>query len=299
MPFGVKEYIDGILRRKIDEHKGHSKQGNDSKAGKQDATGGSGQDAAVDSGNDTGKGATAGGTDKPASKPEGERPRIGADADAVKTTSEKEDENQIAPEELKPAGRVNMIMAATKMSINDFLDKYNVEMHAEHQEGQEPKAQAHTTAKPTQLEPTEADEWSDYTNFNSQHMKARGERSTNAISYNEEQARQGKQVGSVMVDGDPLTDKTADVIDGHHRVAGHIRAGSDKINISYNTATLARMWVQANGKGKLSGKQTDDLVDTYKRHLLSGNTKINKSIPDLAHIRKAGIKALSLLRKSR
>jgi hypothetical protein len=80
MPFGVKEYIDGILRRKIDEHKGHSKQGNDSEAGKQDATGRSGQDAAVDSGNDTGKGATTGvrKSIRESNDGERERPRIGA-----------------------------------------------------------------------------------------------------------------------------------------------------------------------------------------------------------------------------
>lgn len=60
VPFGVQEYVDAQLRRAIDESKGHGKQGDDSKAGKQGATGGSRQAAAVDSGNDTGKGATAG-----------------------------------------------------------------------------------------------------------------------------------------------------------------------------------------------------------------------------------------------
>lgn len=58
VPFDVKEYVDAQLRRHIDEHKGHGKQGDDSKVGKQGSTGGSGQAAAVDSGNDTGKGAT-------------------------------------------------------------------------------------------------------------------------------------------------------------------------------------------------------------------------------------------------
>jgi hypothetical protein len=83
VPFGVKEYIDGILRREINAHKqskGNSKQGNDSKAGKQDATGRSGQDAAVDSGNDTGKGATTGvrKSIRESNYGERERPRSGA-----------------------------------------------------------------------------------------------------------------------------------------------------------------------------------------------------------------------------
>lgn len=58
VPFNVKDYVDAQLRRHIDESKGHGKQGDDSEAGKQGTTGGSGQAAAVDSTDDTGKGAT-------------------------------------------------------------------------------------------------------------------------------------------------------------------------------------------------------------------------------------------------
>lgn len=83
VPFDTKNYVDAQLRRAIDEHQGHGKRGNDSKAGTKDAAGGSGQDAAVNSADDTGKGAKPAAGTEPASKPEGERPRSGAGADAV------------------------------------------------------------------------------------------------------------------------------------------------------------------------------------------------------------------------
>lgn len=89
VPFGVKEYVDAQLRRAIDEHTGSGKQGNDSGTGKQDAAGRSGQVASKRGADDVGK--TAGTT---AGKPAGsggissrERPRSGADADAVTFSS--------------------------------------------------------------------------------------------------------------------------------------------------------------------------------------------------------------------
>lgn len=72
VPFDVQSYVDAQLRRVIDEHKGSGKQGDDSKAGKQSPAGGSGQAAAVDSTDDTGKGATTGAVRKSF---QGERPR--------------------------------------------------------------------------------------------------------------------------------------------------------------------------------------------------------------------------------
>lgn len=57
VPFGVKEYIDELLRRKIDEHKGLGKQRDDNRTGSEDATRRSGQDVAVDSRDNAEKGA--------------------------------------------------------------------------------------------------------------------------------------------------------------------------------------------------------------------------------------------------
>lgn len=84
----IKEYIDQKLREAVDEYKAQTdgKPGNNNDSGKSDATGGSGQAAAVSGRNDAGKGAgtkPTAGTER-ASKPEGKRPRGGTDADAVK-----------------------------------------------------------------------------------------------------------------------------------------------------------------------------------------------------------------------
>lgn len=135
VPFGVKEYVDAKLRRHIDEHKGHSKQGDDSTAGKQDAAGGSGQNAAVDSGNDTGKGATAGKPEtKPAaSKPEGERPRSGTDADAVKdkpVKSKVDDPKQLSPGTILYHGTRGMSPIKKGKTLYLTADPYEAQAYA-------------------------------------------------------------------------------------------------------------------------------------------------------------------------
>lgn len=269
VPFNVKDYIDAKLRRHIDEHKGSGKQGDDSTAGKQGATGGSGQAAAVNSTDDTGKGTGSKPEPKPepaASKPEGERPRSGASADAVKdkpVKSKVDDPTDLPPGTTLYHGSRGVSRIKKGKTLYLTADPYEAQAYAL---GKIPGTGMSSAGAPTV-----------------RSFKTAGYLSGMDIN---------KEVFEALDEGEDV-DKVIDAAVKRARDKGY-----DHVTFYHPSASSHKDSDQEFPVIVPTRPEEMEEHDSYDGKSLKPH-KVEKSLPELGHIRKAGIKALSLLRKSR
>lgn len=276
VPFGREEYLAAVLREKINEHKRRLREReNDSGTGKQHATGGIGQAVSQRGGDDAGK--AAGGKAEPAAgaksaaSDKGERPRSGADADAVKP---------------KLVGLKKLRADASKMSAMEFIDKYNAEFLPEHHDaGTSPANVIHDYIQTEQLDPSEWETWQDYGSHNSDKIKR-------FVA----DLQRGDTFPPVIVEG-TRDDKEfkPQVLNGHHRLAAHKEANIKGLPVVYDTGTLSDIWLKENGKPNTRADQRQMQRD-YATYLLH-RSAVKKSVFEASHLKKAGIKVPCLLRK--
>lgn len=154
---------------------------------------------------------------------------------------------------------------ATKLGLNEFLDKYCGELLPQHLElGINPAKVIHAMIPPDKLEPTEWDDWSDYEWMADSPIK---------IQKYAQALKNGLKPPPILVSGD---EDGANVLDGHHRVAAYIKAGIASVPVVFENRNLIMIWAEAR-KLPISSKWLTESENSYlKDHLPKKAKTANK-----------------------
>lgn len=166
-------------------------------------------------------------------------------------------ERKEGPTASKKASLIDLASEARLMSLDAFLDKEVSE--AGHKIDPPNNYKAHDTMDISDMDPSEVDEWSDYTMLDPDGPR---HNSYKDIQNKKKFLEKGGRFNPILVEGWKNSGFRPMVLDGHHRVAGAILAGVTKLPVIYDIRTLIEIWLKVR-KLKLTRSDINSLIERY------------------------------------